>query len=49
LASLEASSATTSSPGDPKTLEKQDSDLKSHLMIMREDFKMDINNSIKEI
>ena len=31
------------------TPEKQDSDLKSLLMTMIEDFKKDINNSIKEI
>jgi predicted nucleic acid-binding Zn-ribbon protein len=29
--------------------EKQDSDLKSHLMMIIEDFKKDINNSLKEI
>jgi len=29
--------------------EKQDLDLKSHFMMMMEDFKMDINNSLKEI
>jgi hypothetical protein len=32
-----------------KTLEKQDSELKSHLMMMIEDFNKDINNSPKEI
>ena len=31
------------------TPEKQDSDLKSHLMMMIENFKKDINNSLKEI
>jgi hypothetical protein len=31
------------------TAEKQDSNLKSHLMMMVEDFKKDINNSLKEI
>ena len=36
-------------PGYPDTPEKQDSDLKSHLMMMIEDFKKDINNSLKEI
>ena len=36
-------------PGYPNTPEKQDSDLKSHLMMMIEDFKKDINNSLKEI
>jgi hypothetical protein len=49
LASSEPSSPTTVSSGYPNTLEKQDSDLKSHLMIMIEDFKRDINNSLKEI
>ena len=37
------------SPGYPNTPEKQDSDLKSHLMMMIQDFKKDINNSLKEI
>ena len=49
LAALEPSSSTTVSPGYPNTPGKQDFDLKSHLMIMIEDFKKDINNSIKEI
>ena len=31
------------------TPEKQDSDLKSHLMMMIEDIKKDITNSLKEI
>ena len=31
------------------TPEKQDSDLKSLLMMMIEDFKKDINNSLKEL
>jgi hypothetical protein len=33
----------------PNTPEKQDFDLKLHLMIMIEEFKKDINNSLKEI
>jgi hypothetical protein len=33
----------------PKTPEKQDSDLKSHLMMMVEYFKKDVNKSLKEI
>jgi gas vesicle protein len=37
------------SPRYPNTLEKQDLDLKSYLMILVEDFKKDINNSLKEI
>jgi DNA replication initiation complex subunit (GINS family) len=49
LASLEPSSPTTTSPGHPKTLEKQDSDLKSHLMMIIEDFKKDITSSLKEL
>jgi hypothetical protein len=49
LASSETSSPTTVSPGYPKAPEKQDSNLKSHLMMMIEDFKKDINNSLKEI
>jgi hypothetical protein len=36
------------SPGKTNIPEKQDSDLKSHLMMMIEDFKKDINNCIKE-
>jgi hypothetical protein len=49
LASSELSSPNTTSPGYPNTPEKQDSDLKSHLMMMIQDFKKDINNSLKEI
>jgi hypothetical protein len=45
LASSELSSPTTASPGYPNTQENQDSDLKSHCMMMIEDFKKDINNS----
>ena len=37
------------SPGYRNTPEKQDSDLKSYLMILVEDFKKEINNSLKEI
>jgi hypothetical protein len=37
------------SPGYPNIPEKQDSDSKSHLMMMIEEFKKDINNSSKEI
>jgi hypothetical protein len=40
---------TTMSPGYPNTLKKQDADLKSCLMIVIEDFKKGINNSLKEI
>jgi hypothetical protein len=35
--------------GYPNIPEKQDSDLKSYLMMMVEDFKKAINNSLKEI
>jgi hypothetical protein len=49
LASSEPSTPTTVSPGYPNTPEKQDSDLKLYLMMLVEDFKKDINNSIKEI
>ena len=49
LASSEPSSSYIASPGYTITQEKQDSDLKSLLMMMIEDFKKDINNSLKEI
>jgi hypothetical protein len=49
LASSESSTPTTASPGYPNTPEKQDSDLKSFLMMLVEDFKRDVNNSLKEI
>ena len=49
LASSETNSPTIASPGYTITPEKQDSDLKSLLMMMIEDFKKDINNSLKEI
>jgi predicted RNase H-like nuclease (RuvC/YqgF family) len=48
-ASSEPSTPTTASTGHPKTPEKQDSDLKSYLMMVVEDFKKGINNSLKEI
>jgi hypothetical protein len=47
LASTEPSSLTTASFGYPNTPEKKDSDLESHLMMMIEDLKKDINNSLK--
>jgi vacuolar-type H+-ATPase subunit E/Vma4 len=40
---------TTMSPGYPSTTEKQDLDLKSYLMMVVEDLKKGINNSLKEI
>jgi gas vesicle protein len=46
---LEPSTPTTARPEYPNTLEKQDSDLKSYLMMLVEDFKKDINNSFKQI
>jgi hypothetical protein len=46
LASSEPSTPTTASPGYPNTLEKQYSDLKSYPMMLAEDFKKDINNSL---
>ena len=48
-ASSEPSMPTTGSPGYPNTPKKQDSDLKSYLMMLVEDFKKGINNSLKEI
>jgi hypothetical protein len=47
--SSEPSSPRTVSPRYPNTPEKQDSDLKSYLMMLVEDFKNGINNSLKEI
>ena len=49
LVSSEPSTPTTASPGYPNTPEKQDSDLKLYLMMLVEDLKKDINNSLKEI
>jgi chromosome segregation ATPase len=49
LASSEPNPPNIASLGYTITLEKQDSDLKSFLMMMIEDFKMDINNSRKDI
>jgi hypothetical protein len=46
LASSDPNSPTIASPGYPNTPEKQDSDLKS-LLMMIEDFKKDIDNSLK--
>jgi len=45
----EYSSPTTASSGYTNTPEKQDSDSKFHIMKMIEEFKKDINSSIKEI
>jgi hypothetical protein len=49
LASSEPNSPTIASPGFTITPEKQDMDLKSLLMMMMENYKKDINNSLKEI
>ena len=49
LASPEPNSPTIASSGYFKTPEKQDSDLKSLLMMLIEDIKGDINNYLKEI
>jgi hypothetical protein len=49
LASSEPNSPTIASPGYTIIAEKQDSDLQSLLMTMIEDFKKDINNSLKDI
>jgi hypothetical protein len=47
--SSEPSTPTSASPGYPNTPKKQDSDLKSYLMMLIEDFKKGITNSLKEI
>jgi hypothetical protein len=49
LGIIRTNSSTIASPGYPNTREKQDSDLKSLLMMMMEDIKKDKNNSLKEI
>jgi hypothetical protein len=48
LVQSEPSSPTTVSPGYLNTSEKQNSYLKPHLLMMRENFKEDSNNSLKE-
>jgi hypothetical protein len=45
----EPSTPTSARPGYPNTPEKIDPDLKAYLMMMVEDIKKDINNSLKEI
>jgi hypothetical protein len=47
--SSELSTYTPTCPGYPNTPEKQDSDLKSYLMMLVEDIKKGLNNSLKEI
>jgi hypothetical protein len=49
LASSESNIPTIVSHGYTITPEKKDMDLKSLLMIIMEDFKKEINNSLKEI
>ena len=45
--SSEPSTPTSVTPGYPNTPEKQDSGLKSYLMMLIEDFKKNINDSLK--
>jgi hypothetical protein len=47
--SSEPSTLTSATPGYSNTPEKQDSDLKSYLMMLVEDIKKGFNNSLKEI
>ena len=47
--SSEPSTPTSPSPGHTNTPEKLDLDLKAYLMMIVEDFKKDVNNSLKEI
>jgi hypothetical protein len=47
--SSEPSTPTSRSVGHPNMPEKVDPDLKAYLMMMVEDIKKDINNSLKEI
>jgi hypothetical protein len=49
LASSQSSSPTTKSPRYPNTPEKQDTNFKSYPMMIIEDFKKDINNSLNKI
>jgi hypothetical protein len=49
LKQSEPSTPTTAIPGYTSIPEKQDSYLKSYIMILAEDFKKDISNSLKEI
>jgi len=48
-ASSEPRMPTTTSPGYPNTPKKEDMKLKSYLMMVVEDLKKGINNSLKEI
>ena len=49
MATSESNSLITASPGDPNTPENHDLDLKSHIMMLLEDCKKDMNKSLKEI
>ena len=49
MESSEPSSPNTANSGYPNTPEKQDSDLKSYLMMLVENIKKGFNNSLKEI
>lgn len=48
MAPSEHRSPTPESSGQSKAPEEQDNDLKSHLMKMIEDFKVEINKSLKD-
>jgi hypothetical protein len=48
-ASSEPRTHTSASPGHPNIPEKLDPDIKAYFMIMVEDIKKDLNNSLKEI
>jgi len=48
MASSEPNSPTKANTEYPNTPEKQDLDFKSHLIMMMEDFKKDIKNSLRE-
>ena len=47
--SSEHSTPTSPSPGHPNTPKKLDLDLKAYLIMMVEDLKKELNNSLKEI
>jgi hypothetical protein len=49
LASSKPCTPNTESPGYSNTPKKQDSDLKSYLLMLVEDFKKDMSNSPKKI
>jgi len=48
MASSEPNSPTKANTEYPNTPQKQDLDLKSHLIMMLNDFKKDIKNSLRE-